>query len=204
MSASSSAPGAQHQRFAAYLDSLARAAGHLDRAMPLRSYCTGLLLPGERKSVEPMAARLAPDDVQRTHQSLHHFVANAPWGDEALLEGVRQFVLPGMKRNGSVVAWIVDDTGFVKKGTHSVGVVRQYCGQVGKQENCRGAVSLSLSTMRASLPMAWRLYLPEAWAQDKERRKATGVPEEISFQTKPEIALQQIRTAVDRQIPSVP
>jgi SRSO17 transposase len=143
MSASSPAPGAQHQRFAAYLDSLAQAAGHLDRAVPLESYCTGLLLPGERKSVEPMAARLAPDDVQRTHQSLHHFVANAPWSDEALLERVRHLVLPVMKRNGSVVAWIVDDTGFVKKGTHSVGVVRQYCGQVGKQENCRVAVSLS-------------------------------------------------------------
>src|SRR5882724_8571617 len=114
MSASSSAPGAQQQRFAAYLDSLARAAGHLDRAVPLKSYCTGLLLPGERKSIEPMAARLAPDDVQRMHQSLHHFVANAPWSDEALLERVRQFVLPVMKRNGSVVAWIVDDTGFVK------------------------------------------------------------------------------------------
>jgi SRSO17 transposase len=114
MSASSSAPGAQHQRFAAYLDSLAQAAGHLDRAVPLESYCTGLLLPGERKSVEPMAARLAPDDVQRTHQSLHHFVANAPWSDEALLERVRHLVLPVMKRNGSVVAWIVDDTGFVK------------------------------------------------------------------------------------------
>ena len=83
MSASSSAPGAQQQRFAAYLDSLAQAAGHQDRAVPLASYCTGLLLPGERKSVEPMAARLAPDDVQRMHQSLHHFVANAPWSDEA-------------------------------------------------------------------------------------------------------------------------
>jgi SRSO17 transposase len=89
MSASSSAPGAQQQRFAAYLDSLAQAAGHLDRAVPLKSYCTGLLLPGERKSIEPMAARLAPDDVQRMHQSLHHFVANAPWSDEALLERVR-------------------------------------------------------------------------------------------------------------------
>jgi len=146
MSASSSAPGAQQQRFAAYLDSLARAAGHLDRAVPLKSYCTGLLLPGERKSVEPMAARLAPDDVQRMHQSLHHFVANAPRSNEALLERVRQSVLPVMKRNGSVVAWIVDDTGFAKKGTHSVGVVRQYCGQVGKQENCRVAVSLSVAT----------------------------------------------------------
>jgi SRSO17 transposase len=204
MSASSSAPGAQHQRFAAYLDSLARAAEHKDRAMPLASYCTGLLLPGERKSVEPMAARLAPQDVQRMHQSLHHFVANAPWSDEALLESVRHFVLPVMKRNGSVVAWIVDDTGFVKKGTHSVGVVRQYCGQVGKQENCRVAVSLSVATEQASLPIAWRLYLPEIWAKDRKRRKNTGIPEEISFATKPTIALQQIRQAVEQEVARAP
>jgi len=204
MSASSSAPGAQQQRFAAYLDSLARAAGHLDRAVPLKSYCTGLLLPGERKSVEPMAARLAPDDVQRMHQSLHHFVANAPWSDEALLETVRHLVLSVMKRNGSVVAWIVDDTGFVKKGTHSVGVVRQYCGQVGKQENCRVAVSLSVTTEQASLPIAWRLYLPETWAKDRKRRKETGIPEEISFATKPTIALQQIRQAIEQEVTSAP
>src|SRR6266851_1889432 len=204
MSASSSAPGAQHQRFAAYLDSLARAAGHLDRTVPLKSYCTGLLLPGERKSVEPMAARLAPDDVQRMHQSLHHFVANAPWSDEALLERVRHFVLPVMKRNGSVVAWIVDDTGFVKKGTHSVGVVRQYCGQVGKQENCRVAVSLSVATEQASLPIAWRLYLPETWAKDRKRRKEAGIPKEIAFATKPTIALQQIRQAIEEEVTSAP
>ncbi len=204
MSASFSAPGAQQQRFAAYLDSLAQAAGHLDRAVPLESYCTGLLLPGERKSIEPMAARLAPDDVQRMHQSLHHFVANAPWSDEALLERVRHFVIPVMKRNGSVVAWIVDDTGFPKKGTHSVGVVRQYCGQVGKQENCRVAVSLSVATEQASLPIAWRLYLPEVWTKDRKRRKKAGIPKEISFATKPTIALQQIRKAVEEGVTPAP
>jgi len=204
MSASSSAPGAQQQRFAAYLDSLARAAGHADRAIPLRSYCTGLLLPGERKSIEPLAARLAPHDVRRVHQSLHHFVANAPWSDEALLERVRHSVLPMMKRNGPVVAWIVDDTGFPKKGTHSVGVVRQYCGQVGKQENCRVAVSLSLATEQASLPIAWRLYLPEIWAQYRKRRKETGIPREVPFATKPAIALQQIRKAVEEEVTTAP
>lgn len=204
MSASSSAPGAQQQRFAAYLDSLARAAGHADRVIPLRSYCTGLLLPGERKSIEPLAARLAPHDVRRVHQSLHHFVANAPWNDEALLERVRHSVLPMMKRNGPVVAWIVDDTGFPKKGTHSVGVVRQYCGQVGKQENCRVAVSLSLATEQASLPIAWRLYLPETWAQDRKRRKETGIPREVPFATKPAIALQQIRKAVEEEVTTAP
>jgi SRSO17 transposase len=204
MSASSRAPGAQQQRFAAYLDSLARAAGHQDRAVPLKSYCTGLLLPGERKSVEPMAARLAPDDVQRMHQSLHHCVANAPWSDAALLERVRQLVLPVMQRKGPVVAWIVDDTGLVKKGTHSVGVARQYCGQVGKQENCRVAVSLSVATAQVSLPIAWRLYLPEIWAKDRKRRQQTGIPEEICFATKPAIALQQIRKAVEAQVTPAP
>src|SRR5664279_4415969 len=121
MSAHCVAPGAQAKRFAAYLDRLAQAAEHADRATPLQSYCTGLLLPGERKSVEPLAARLAPDDVRRVHQSLHHFIANAPWSDEALLETVRHGVLPMMKRNGPMVAWIVDDTGLPKEGTHSVG-----------------------------------------------------------------------------------
>ena len=197
-------PGPQEKRFAAYMDGLAKAAGHADRETPLRSYCTGLLLPGERKSVEPMAARLAPDNVRRTHQSLHHLVADSPWSDEALLETVRGSVLAGIRKNGPVVAWIVDDTGFVKKGRHSVGVARQYCGQVGKQENCRVAVSLSVTTDHASLPVAWRLYLPESWARDRERRQATGVPEEIRFQTKPAIALAQIRQAVKKEVPSAP
>jgi SRSO17 transposase len=170
----------------------------------LKAYCAGLLLPGERKSVEPMAARLAPDNVRRTHQSLHHLVADAPWSDEAVLESVREPVVRAMKQNGPVAAWIVDDTGFVKKGTHSVGVARQYCGQVGKQDNCRVAVSLSVATYQASLPIAWRLYLPESWASDRERRKATGVPEEISFQTKPTIALAQIRRAVEQGVPPAP
>ena len=186
------------------MDGLAKAAGHADREAPLKSYCTGLLLPGKRKSVEPMAARLAPDNVRRTHQSLHHLVADSPWSDEALLETVRGSVLHGMKKKGPVVAWVVDDTGFPKKGKHSVGVARQYCGQVGKQDNCQVAVSLSVTTDHASLPVAWRLYLPESWARNWERRQATGVPEEIRFQTKPAIALAQIRQAVEQEVPSAP
>jgi len=201
MSAHSVAPGAQAKRFAAYLNRLAQAAEHADRATPLKSYCTGLLLPGERKSVEPMAARLYPDNVRQAHQSMHHIVADAAWSDEDMLEAVRAYVLPQMEQKGSVVAWVVDDTGFVKKGTHSVGVTRQYCGQVGKQENCRVAVSLSVSTEHVSLPIAWRLYLPEVWAMDGKRRKKAGIPAEIRFQTKPAIALQQIRTALKREIP---
>lgn len=196
-----SAPGPQQKRFAAYTNGLAEAAGHADRAIPLKNYCTGLLLPGERKSVEPMAARLAPENVRRMHQSLHHVVADAPWSDEEVLRQVRKSVLPAMQKHGRVVCWIVDDTGFPKKGSHSVGVARQYCGQVGKQDNCRVAVSLSLATWFSSLPIAYRLYLPEVWAQHQKRRTGVGIPREVRFQTKPQIALDQIRQAVTEEIP---
>jgi SRSO17 transposase len=196
-----SAPGPQQNRFAAYVEGLAEAAGHADRHQPLKNYCVGLLLPGQRKSVEPMAARVAPDNVKQTHQSLHHLVADAPWDDERMLTEVREQVLPVMMKHGAVVAWIVDDTGFPKKGSHSVGVARQYCGQVGKQDNCQVAVSLSLSTWSSSLPIAWRLYLPEVWANDLKRRKEAKVPKEIQFQTKPKIALEQIRQAVKAEVP---
>lgn len=186
------------------MDGLAKAAGHVDRTVPLKAYCAGLLLPGERKSVEPMAARLAPDNVRRMHQSLHHLVADAPWSDEAILEQVRSYAVTAMKKQGLLLAWIIDDTGFPKKGVHSVGVTRQYCGQVGKQENCRVAVSLSVTTNCSSLPIAFRLYLPEVWANDVKRRKQAGIPESIAFQTKPQIALQQIRQAVKDQVTRAP
>lgn len=184
------------------MDGLANAAGHADRHEPLKGYCKGLLLPGERKSVEPMAARLASDNVRRMHQSLHHLVADAPWKDDEMLAEVRRQVLPSMQKHGPVVAWIVDDTSFPKQGKHSVGVARQYCGQIGKQDNCQVAVSLSVSTWNASLPIAWRLYLPEVWCQDAERRQRAGVPKEIEFETKSEIALEQIRQAVKQKIPA--
>ena len=182
------------------MEGLAQAAGHQDRQEPLKNYCKGLLLSGERKSVEPMAARLDPVHTQPMRQSLHHLVAKAPWSDEALLEQVRNQVLPAMQKQGPVVAWIVDDTGFPKKGKHSVGVTRQYCGQVGKQENCRVAVSLSVATWSSSLPIAYRLYLPKEWIEDAERREKTEVPQQIEFQSKPEIALDQIRAAIAAQV----
>jgi SRSO17 transposase len=196
----STPPSAQQKRFSAYLEKVSAGVGHADRRAPLQNYCTGLLLPGERKSVEPMAARLAPENVRRMHQSLHHLVADAPWSDEDLLREVRQAVLPAMQKNGPIVCWVVDDTGFPKKGSHSVGVSRQYCGQVGKQENCRVAVSLSVATWTASLPIAWRLYLPEIWTSDPKRRKQAGIPENIQFETKPQIALGQIRRALEQEM----
>ena len=176
-----SVPGPQEKRFAAYMQGLANAAGHADRQTPLKNYCMGLLLPGERKSVEPMAARLAPDDVRRMHQSLHHLVADAPWNDNTMLEQVRQEVLPAMRKHGPIVAWVVDDIGFPKQGKCSVGVARQYCGQLGKSDNCQTAVSLSVSTWNASLPIAWQLYLPEVWCQDSERCRQAGFPKGLSF-----------------------
>ena len=194
----------QGERLQVYLDGLTEAAGHADRVVPIENYTKGLMLPIERKSVEPMAARLAPGNVRQMHQSLHHIVADAAWSDDALLKQVRNQVLPVMTRRHALAAWIVDDTGFPKKGTHSVGVTRQYCGQLGKQDNCRVAVSVSLATEEASIPAAYRLYLPEVWANDKERRKEAGVPKEISFQTKPDIALGQIRSLVNEDVPRDP
>ncbi len=188
-------------RFSAYVEELVGVIGHADRAKPLRDYCQGLMLPCERKSVEPMAAVTAPERTAAQHQSLLHFVGEGRWSDERVLAKVREMVLPAIERHGPIEAWIIDDTGFPKKGTHSVGVARQYCGQLGKQDNCQVAVSLSLSNAHASLPVAYRLYLPESWASDPARRKKAGVPEEIGFQTKPEIALDQIRAACAAGLP---
>ena len=175
--------------------------GHADRAGPLRDYCTGLLLPAERKSVEPIAALTAPARLPAQHQSLLHFVGQAPWSDERVLARVRDLVLPWIEGSGPIRAWIIDDTGFPKKGRHSVGVARQYCGQLGKQDNCQVAVTLSIANRVASLPVAYRLYLPQEWADDPARRKKAGVPEEVAFQTKPEIALGQIADAVAAGLP---
>jgi SRSO17 transposase len=171
--------------------------GHADRARPLRDYCRGLMLPCERKSVEPMAAVTAPERTAAQHQSLLHFVGEGTWSDEKVLAKVRELVLPKVERHGPIEAWIIDDTGFPKKGRHSVGVARQYCGQLGKQDNCQVAVTLSLANHHASLPVAYRLYLPEDWSEDRERRRKAGVPEEIRFKTKPQIALEQIRSACE-------
>src|SRR5438132_8783268 len=134
--------------FDAYVDALIGVIGHADRAEPLKDYCLGLLMPIERKSVEPIAAVTAPARVSAKHQSLLHFVANAPWSDEQVLSRIQELTLPIIEGSGAIEAWIIDDTGFPKKGRHSVGVARQYCGQLGKQDNCQIAVSL---------PVAWRL-----------------------------------------------
>src|SRR6266566_3324749 len=165
-------------RFSAYVAGLTSVIGHADRAKPLRDYCLGLMMPCERKSVEPMAAITAPERTAAQHQSLLQ-----------------------LERHGPVEAWIIDDTSFPKKGQHSVGVARQYCGELGKQDNCQVAVTLSIANHDASLPVAYRLYLPKDWASDRKRRRKVGIPDEISFKTKPEIALAQIRWACEAGLP---
>jgi SRSO17 transposase len=180
-------------RFSAYVDGLTSVIGHADRAKPLRDYCTGLMLPCERQSVEPMAAMTERTAAQ--HQSLLHFVGEGNWCDEKVLAKVREIVLPAIERHGSIEAWIIDDTGFPKKGRHSVGVARHYCGELGKQDNCQIAVTLSIANHHASLPIAYRLYLPKEWVTDRPRRGKAGVPKEVTFKTKSAIALEQLRRA---------
>jgi SRSO17 transposase len=188
-------------RFEAYVDGLASVIGHADREGPLRDYCTGLILPGERKSVEPIAAITAPERVSAQHQSLLHFIGQGSWSDENVMGKMREMVLPQMQRNEPIKAWIIDDTAFPKQGKHSVGVARQYCGELGKQDNCQVAVSLSLANSHASLPVAYRLYLPKDWAEDEVRRRKAGVPADITFKTKPEIALEQLQWAYKLGLP---
>jgi SRSO17 transposase len=189
-------------RFERYADVMIEALGHADRATPARWYLRGLMLPGERKSVEPMAARVHPEDVPSAHQSMHHLVADSEWSDTALLRAVAAEVVPVLSQAGQAPCfWIIDDTGFRKYGKHSVGVARQYCGQLGKTENCRVAVSLSLATAEGSVPLDYRLYLPEEWTEDKARCKRAGVPKEVAFATKGEIAWAQIEAALAAGIP---
>jgi len=188
-------------RFARYVEGLVSVIGHADRAGPLHDYFLGLVLPGERKSVEPMAAITAPERTAAQHQSLLHFVGAGGWSDNAMLGKIREMVLPKIERHGPIEAWIIDDTAFPKKGEHSVGVSHQYCGQLGKQANCQVAVTLSLANHDGSLPVAYRLYLPKAWAENDERRRKAKVPEDIIFKTKPEIALDHIRWAHEIGLP---
>ncbi len=183
------------RRFAAYVDGLVQVIGRADRAERLRDYCVGLVMPCERKSVEPIAALTAPERVAAQHQSLLHFVGQSAWSDEEVMSKVRELVLPAIERHGPIEAWIIDDTSFPKQGRHSVGVARQYCGELGKTDNCQAAVTLSVANHAASLPVAYRLYLPREWASDAARRRKAGVPKTIKFASKTQIALAQIEAA---------
>jgi SRSO17 transposase len=145
-----------------------------------------------------------PATYRRVISRCHHFVANAAWDDAAVLRVARETVLAALEGHGPVAAWVVDDTGMPKKGRDSVGVARKYCGVLGKQDTCQVAVSLSVAQERASVPVAYRLYLPEAWAHDRRRRRAAGVPATVEFRTKWQIALEQVAQVAAEGVPTAP
>src|ERR1700724_1277276 len=183
-------------RFAAYVEELTSVIGHADRARPMNDYCAGLLVTEGRRSVEPIAGVTAPDKTSVQHQKLLHFVAEAPWSDEPVLIKGREMVVPAIERHG-----LIDDTSLPKCGSKSGGVQHQDCGQLGKQANCQVVVTLSIANHHASLPIAYRLYLPEAWTEDVARRKEARIPDNITFKTKPQIALEQIEAACAAKVP---
>jgi len=184
------------RRFEQYGAALVQALGHADRHQPAQWYLKGLMLPGERKSIEPMAARVHPENVRSAHQAMHHLVADAPWEDRVVLGAVAREVAPPLLKKEQRCWWILDDTAHAKKGVHSVGVARQYSGRLGKTENCQVAVSLSLANAYGSLPLDYRLYLPKEWTEDRKRCERAGVPKEIGFRTKGEIARAEIEAAL--------
>ena len=183
-------------QFIKFMTPLVASLGRSERRRAATQYVEGLLMPGQRKSIEPMAARLGVDS-----QSLQQWVTSSPWSDEALWRAIRQEVIPHLE---PLEAWVVDETGWVKQGQHSVGVSHQYCGAVGKQANCQVTVEVAVTDGWVAAPIASRLYLPESWAADTARRAEAGVPAEVRFQTKPELTLDLLRQAQADGVPPAP
>lgn len=171
-----------------FMTPVVAALGRTERRVAATRYVQGLLLPGQRKSVEPMAQRLGVEP-----QGLQQFVSASPWSDQAVWTVVRRQIIPHLE---PMAAWVVDETGWLKQGQHSVGVAHQYCGSVGKQAHCQVSVELVVSDGRIAAPIGGRLYLPERWTKDPTRCARAGVPATITFATKPRLALQLIREAL--------
>lgn len=183
-------------QFAEFLEPLVAELGRSERREGAALYVQGLLLPGERKSIEPMAERLRIDS-----QKLQQFMADSPWDDQAVWRAIRREVVPVLE---PLAAWIVDETGWLKQGNKSVGVAHQYCGAVGKQANCQVSVEVVVSDGEIAAPVAGRLYLPESWTRDPARCQAAGVPLGTSFQTKPAIALDLIKQTLAEGVSPAP
>jgi len=184
------------ERFKAFMVPVVAPLGRSERRVAAANYVSGLLMPGQRKSIEPMAARLGVDP-----QRLQQFVTDSPWDEEQVWRVVRQEVIPHFE---PIEAWIADETGWLKQGKDSVGVSHQYCGAVGKQANCQVSVELVVSNGCVAAPIGGRLYLPQSWAEKPERRAKAGVPPEITFATKSQIALQLIEQALADQVAPAP
>ena len=184
------------EEFKDFMLPLVATTGRSERRVAATCYVEGLLLPGQRKSIEPMAERLGVDS-----QRLQQFVTDSPWDETAMWRMIRQEVIPHLE---PIEAWVVDETGWLKQGRHSVGVARQYCGAVGKNANCQVAVEVTVSDGWVAAPIAGQLYLPQAWAEHGERRQTTGVPPEMGFKTKPELGLELIEQALNDGVERAP
>jgi SRSO17 transposase len=190
-------------RLERYLDQLGELLGNRPRRASFAAYAMGLLSESERKSIEPLAARASatPAHASAAHQKLHHFIANTTWSDHEVRLAAARYAIAAMEERDPMVAWVIDDTGFLKQGKHSVAVQRQYTGSAGKTANCQVAVSLSVTTRTEHLPIDFALFLPESWTEDPERRRKAKVPEEATFKTKHELALEMIEQAARDKIP---
>ena len=191
------------QRLEQYFQRIGEVLGEESRRGSFALYAMGLLGDGERKSVEPLAARACPDPkrVEAMHQRLLHFAVDSKWSDRQVRRVAAQYALEEMTRREPVEVWMVDDTGFLKQGKHSVGVQRQYTGSAGKVANCQIGVSLRVATRTEHLPLDFELYLPECWANDAARRREARIPADVPFKTKPQLALQMIDRAVEDGVP---
>ena len=182
--------------FGAFMEPLVEGLGRSERREGAALYVQGLLMPGGRKSVEPMAERLGVDK-----QKLQQFISDSPWESQVVWEALRREVVPAL---GAIDSWIVDETGWVKQGNKSVGVAPQYCGSVGKKANCQVSVHIALSNAEAAAPVAARLFLPQSWIDDKQRRQRAGIPEEVAFRSKPQIALDLVKQLLECGLEAAP
>jgi SRSO17 transposase len=191
------------RRLVAYIDQIGNVLGDARRRASFVTYALGLLTEGERKSVEPIAARACadPGEVDAVHQRLLHFLSNSEWSDDAVRLAAARYALAAITAHDPIETWIVDDTGFLKQGKHSVGVQRQYTGSAGKITNCQIAVSLSIGTKHVHAPVDFDLYLPRSWLDDPARRREARIPDTVRFRTKIEIAKEMIKRALDADVP---
>lgn len=194
---------ATEQRLNEYVRGIGTLLDNKNQRASFATYALGLLGDGERKSIEPIAARACADPahVPAMEARLGHFLTNATWSDRRVRLRAAEHALGEMTRHSPVRSWILDDTGFVKQGKHSVGVQRQYSGTLGKTGNCQVAVSLTVATDFAHVPVDFELYLPEAWTEDPKRRAEARVPDDVQFRTKLELGLAMVRRAKEDGIP---
>jgi SRSO17 transposase len=190
-------------RLVRYFECIGDALGNKKRKASFATYAMGLLGEGERKSMEPIAARACPEptEIDALHQRLGHFLTDSAWSDRRVRSIAANHAIAAMVAREAIENWILDDTGFLKQGKHSVGVQRQYTGSAGKVTNCQVGVSLSVSTRTEHLPIDFELYLPRSWTDDAARRKEARIPDAVQFRTKPELALVMIDRALEDGIP---